>query len=74
MNIKEIQHAITKLSPDELTRFRAWFKEYESHVDSSESSDSQLPIRETLKKLRGSLKGKGVLKALMEERRRESLL
>lgn len=74
MNIKEIQQAITKLSPAELARLRAWFKEYESNVDSGESSDSQSPTKETLRKLRGSLKGKGLLKALMEERRRESLL
>ena len=74
MKIEEIQQAIIGLSPDELARFRAWFKEYDSNVDSSEASDSQLPTRETLKKLRGSLKGKGLLKALIEERRKESLL
>ena len=73
MNIKEIQQAIIGLSPDELARLRAWFKEYESNIASGESSDSQLPIKEILKKSRGSLKGKGVLKALLEERRRESL-
>lgn len=74
MKIEEIQQAIIELSPDELSRFCAWFKEYESNNNSGEPSDSQVPIEETLKKLRGSLKGKGVLKALMEERRRETLL
>ncbi len=74
MNIEEIQQAITKLSPDELTRFRAWFKEYESNVKAGELKDAKPPIEDILKKSRGSLKGKGVLKALMEERRKESLL
>lgn len=72
MKFEEIQQAIIKLSPEELARFRAWFKEYESNVDSGMEDLEQL--RETVKRLRGSLKGRGVLKALMEERRRESLL
>jgi len=74
MNIEEIQQAITKLSPEELARFREWFKEYESHVKAGTLNDSKLPIEETLKRLRGSLKGSGALEALMEERRKESLL
>lgn len=73
MNIEEIKQAITKLSPDELSQFRDWFKKYESNVDSDKLKDSEY-FRETLRRLRGSLKGKGVLKALMEERRKESLL
>jgi len=28
MSITEIKQAITKLSPEELERFRAWFEEY----------------------------------------------
>ena len=74
MNIEEIQQAITKLSPEGLAHFREWFKEYESKVKAGELNVSKSPIEETLKRLRGSLKGKGVLKALMEERRKESLL
>lgn len=74
MNIEEIQRTITKLSPKELTRFRTWFKEFESAVEAGELNDSKPSIEETLKRLRGSLKGKGVLKALIEERRKESLL
>jgi ribosomal protein S20 len=74
MNIEEIQQAVTKLSPDELGRFRTWFKKYESNVNVGELNDSQESFEETLKRLRGSLKGKGVLKTLMEERRKESLL
>ncbi len=70
MNIEEIQQAITKLSPDELARFRAWFKEYTSNVGAGELSDSQMPTRDLVKKLRGSLKGSGAMKALMEERRK----
>ena len=70
MNIEEIQKAITKMSPEELTRFRAWFKEYESNVKSGELSDSQIPIRDLVRKFRGSFKGSGAMKALMEERRK----
>jgi len=73
MNFDEIKQAITKLSPEELTRLRHWFREYESNIDSGKLKDSQ-QFRETLRRLRGSLKGKGVLKTLMEERRKESLL
>lgn len=71
MNIEEIQQAITKLSPDELARFRAWFKEYENNSESGEANDSKESIEDTLKRLRSSLKGQGLLKALMEEKRRE---
>jgi hypothetical protein len=71
MNTEEIQQAIMELSPDELTRFRAWFKEYENNAKPGESYDSKESIKDTLKRLRGSLKGKGLLKALMEEKRRE---
>ncbi len=45
-----------------------------SNFDPGVSSHSQEPIEKTLQRLRGSLKGKGVLKALVEERHRESLL
>jgi hypothetical protein len=67
------QQAITELSPDDLACFREWFKEYGSNVKVEELTDPR-QIRETLGRLRGSLKGKGLLKALMEERRKESLL
>lgn len=73
MNLKELKQAVTKLSPEELSRFRDWFKKYERSVDSGKPEDTK-QLRETLRKLRGSLKGKGALKALMEERRKESLL
>lgn len=71
MNIEEIQKAIVRLSPEELAHFRVWFKEYESEVKAGDLTDSK-QIRETLRRLRGSLKGKGVLKTLMEERRKET--
>jgi hypothetical protein len=74
MHIEEIQQAISELPPEELARFREWFREYESNAHAGELNDSQEPFEEILKRLRGSLKGKGVLKALMEERRKESLL
>ena len=73
MNIEEIQQAITELLPEELAHFRKWFREYENNIDSDTLEDSQ-QFRERLKKLRGSLKGSGALKALMEERCKESLL
>lgn len=73
MNLEEIKQAVTNLAPDDLARFRKWFKEYESNIDSVTFEDTQ-QFREKVKRLRGSLKGKGVLKALMEERRKESLL
>ncbi len=70
MNIEKIQKAITKMSPDELARFRAWFKEYGINVKSREVSDSQIPSRDLIRKFRGSFKGSGAMKALMEERRK----
>lgn len=74
MNIEELKQAIMQLSPDELSRFREWFKEYENNINTGELNDSQETFEETLKRLRGSLKGKGILKTLMEERRKESIL
>jgi hypothetical protein len=74
INIEDIKQAVIKLSPDELSRFHEWFKEYESKVKASGVHDSRPPIAVLLKKYRGSMKGKGLLKALMEDRRRESLL
>lgn len=74
MNIEAIQQAVTRLSPEELARFRAWFREFENQVILSEATSVAAPSREHINKLRGSLKGKGALKALMEERRKESLL
>lgn len=32
MILQEIEKAVADLSPDELTRFRAWFLEYGAHV------------------------------------------
>ena len=70
MKIEEIQNAITGMSPDELARFRAWFKKYESNIKPGELSDSQTLTRNLVKKLRGSLKDSGAMKALIEERRK----
>lgn len=71
MNIEKIQQAIARLSPDELTQLRAWFREHEGKVKAGTSDASNASIEVTLKRLRGSLKGKGLMKALMEEKRRE---
>ena len=70
MNIEAIQQAITKLSPGELARFRAWFKQYENEVVLSEATSVTSPSREHINKLQGSLKGSGAMKALMDERRK----
>jgi hypothetical protein len=82
VTIHEIEQAITELSPNELARFREWFEEFDAKVwdptegqferdaESGKLTALQPTTEEHLKKLRGSLKGKGVLKALMEERRK----
>lgn len=73
MNLEEIKQAVTNLAPDDLARFRMWFKDHQDHANAGQWKDPE-QIRETVRRLRGSLKGKGVLKAFMEERRKESLL
>ena len=30
MTIEDIEHAVAKLSPDQLAEFRAWFEEFEA--------------------------------------------
>jgi len=74
MNIEEIKQAIRLLSPDELSRFHEWLAEYKGKVKTDELSDLKESLEEKLVRLRGSLKGKGGLKTLVEERRKESLL
>ena len=74
MNIEEIKQAIRQLSPDELSRFHEWVSEYDGKVKTSALNDLQESLEEKLVRLRGSLKGKGGLKTLVEERRKESLL
>jgi hypothetical protein len=70
MNIQEIKQAITKLSPDDLARFRKWFAKFDSNSKSYKLTKSQPSTEDLGKKLRGSLKGSGAFKALMEERRK----
>ena len=74
MNIEKIQQAITKLSPNELAHLRAWLNAFGSEVQSGRVNNSKQSIKGILKKRRGSLKGSGALKALMEERHKESQL
>jgi hypothetical protein len=71
MNIHEIEQAITELSPDELARFREWFGKFDAQVQSGKLTTLQPMTEEHLDNLRGSLKGKGALKVLMDERRKE---
>jgi len=58
MTINKIKQAIKKLPPNELIEFRQWFEKF------NEISEKQ----EHIKKLQGSLKGKGILKAFMKEK------
>ena len=68
MNVEEIKQAISELSPEELAQFREWFEEVEN-------KGANIPtVEEQLTRLRGSLKGKGILKALLEEKKREKEL
>ena len=72
MKLQEIKHAITKLNPEELARFRQWFEEFEHDAKFSKldkHTDKAL-FEKRLKETRGSLKGSGAMKTLMEERRR----
>ena len=70
MNLQEIEHAIANLSSQDLARLRQWFEEFEHNAKSSKSdkhTDKAL-FEKRLKEARGSLKGSGALKALIEER------
>lgn len=69
MTIEEIQKAVKELSPNELVLFRKWFAQFDSKF--RESKILQPTTEERIKDLQGSLKGKGVLKALMDEKKRE---
>lgn len=71
MRLNEIEDAVAKLSPDELADFRRWFQEFEQRKKSEETVSSQLPSRDDVRKLRGSLKGMGIMKAFIKERRKE---
>lgn len=68
MNIEEIKQAISRLSPADLAQFRKWFEEFEN------KRANVLSVEEQLTRLRGSLKGRGVMKALLEEKKREKEL
>lgn len=79
MTLDEIKQAIKKLSPNELTHLRQWFEEYDNQlwdeqfeIDAKSGKLDKIAnkaiTRGYLNKLRGSLKGKGLLKALMAEK------
>jgi putative component of toxin-antitoxin plasmid stabilization module len=68
MNIQEIKQAISELSPKELAQFRKWFEEFENQHANKES------IEKRLTRLRGSLKGKGILKSYLSEKQRDKEL
>lgn len=68
MNVEEIKQAISKLSLEEFLQFRMWFEEFENKRANNE------PIEKRLTRLRGSLRGSGLLKAYMEEKKNEKEL
>jgi hypothetical protein len=72
MKLQEIKHAVTELNPRELARFRRWFEEFEKDAKFSklDKNIDKALFEKRLKEMRGSLKGSGALKALMEERRK----
>lgn len=65
MTVEEIKQAISEISPEELAKFRKWFEEFEKQRSNNES------IEKRLTKLRGSLKGKGILKSYLAEKQRD---
>jgi predicted transcriptional regulator of viral defense system len=67
MNLQEIEHAIANLNSQDLARLRRWFKKFD--VQKRDELE-KLAIQKRVRELRGSLKGSGGLKALMEERRK----
>lgn len=68
MNVEEIKQAISELSPEELAQFRKWFEEFQNKRANKE------PIEKRLNRLRGSLKGKGILKSYLTEKQRDKEL
>ena len=64
MNRKEIEQAISELSPTELSQFRRWFETYYLMV-MDDHHERKLHVD---KLRRGSAKGKGLLKALMADK------
>ena len=73
MNLQEIEHAIENLNSQDLARLRRWFKKFEDNAKAGELEKfaEKVSIKKRLRELRGSLKGSGALKALMEERHRD---
>jgi len=78
MTIQEIEQAITELSQKELARFREWFDELDAQArdeqfehDARSGELDKLASREHIHSLRGRYKGKGLMKALMTQKRRE---
>lgn len=65
MTVEEIKQAISDLSPEELAKLRKWFEEFENERVNMSS------VEEQLTRLRGSLKGKGILKAYLAEKQRD---
>jgi hypothetical protein len=63
MNRKEIEQAITELSPTELSRFRRWFETYYLQV-----VKDQTKRKRHIDELKGSLKGKGLMKVLIADK------
>ena len=63
MKIQDIRHAIKKLNPLESVPFRNWFEH--------DVKSDKLANREYIHSLRGKYRGKGLMKALMADKKRE---
>jgi hypothetical protein len=82
MKIQEIKRAMTKLNPDELSRFRRWFEKFSVRTRDKQFERGRksgkldrpaekILFEKHLKELQGSLRGSGAMKALLEERRKD---
>jgi hypothetical protein len=69
MNLQEIEHAIAELNPQELVRFRQWLEKFERNTKSG--TQDKLANREYIRSLRGKYKGKGLMKALIADKKLE---
>lgn len=66
MKIQDIRHAIKKLTPLKLVPFRDWFER-----NANFNKPVKLANREYIHSLRGKYRGKGLMKALMADKKRE---
>jgi len=66
MKIQDIKQVIAKLNLHELVRIRRWFER-----NANFNKPVKLANREYIHSLRGKYRGKGLMKALMADKKRE---